>query len=369
MKCGIEVRAESFRKNNDIDHQPGNSVCAINNIYESLASLSGLESNEHLQMDMQDSMQVRDDHDIELGIVRTDQKHSRSLPSLKNLSAHEEALSYLHVMSVSPQIVRTPSGVFSKRSRSFTEKSAFGIETSRVKSKIADRKKSHSDRIRRSVLNASMRATNTQAKPKRNSATGFSQIVKLSFLRNLGSARRKEKRSSVDRKHSTVIIVPSINIDQDFETNEPEDATTSPPKSSGSVPCSVTLSDFEVPSITPMTSDMDNVFGCLLNDSKRKSRTSIDNVMKDSKDEQIGSSSRNRSNANLSSNNSVEKAGLSQFQEFAGNVQKGKSQEIDKNKTSSSLSVDQATRFKHRTKSLENLNGSCPWEKLPASII
>lgn len=126
----------------------------------------------------------------------SESKHSRSLPSLKHLSAHEEALSYLALSSTQGSAnspcakTQTLSGVFSSnnengfiRSRSFNERIAFGLNISR-------HSLSNRNRINVTALNRCMTSTaEPDARPKTKGKEGVKsrkqKNVRGSFIKSM----------------------------------------------------------------------------------------------------------------------------------------------------------------------------------------
>ena len=172
--------------NNVHPKSPGavSSPSHMTDIFESLAAVaketddeddaSDIRTASHCEgMNLNPALKAPGSPAIHVHSRGSESKHSRSLPSLKHLSAHEEALSYLALgpaqgSANSPNAkTQTLSGVFSPnndngfiRSRSFNERIAFGLNISR-------HSLSKRNRINVTALNRCMTSTaEPDARPK-----------------------------------------------------------------------------------------------------------------------------------------------------------------------------------------------------------
>lgn len=128
------------------------------------------------------------------GFIGTKTKpHSRSLPSLKNLCAHEEALS----CTLTGRVFGANSGKLGARSRSLTERAALGVDLTGTKSAT----RSHSEKLLKNrLVLLPAAAAKCFEKKGRNKSIGrhtpsFSRLVKFGVFGGPSTKRKSEKES------------------------------------------------------------------------------------------------------------------------------------------------------------------------------
>lgn len=161
---------------------------------------------------------------------------SRSMPSLKNLNAHEEALN-----CTVTSILHENSGKFKGRSRSFTERAALGVDVV-SRTKLASR--SHSEKLKNRVLlpTAGKRfEKKTNKSANRRSAPSFFRLAKFGLLRT-----QSKRQKALDAEADVGVRAPCI-----APTLEATDVVCSDSRRDSS-----SLLDFEMPNVSPIFQDI-----------------------------------------------------------------------------------------------------------------
>lgn len=166
---------------------------------------------------------------------------SRSMPSLKNLNAHEEALNCTVAAGL---LHHENSGRFKGRSRSFTERAALGVDAV-GRAKVASR--SHSEKLKNRVLLPTAAAGKRFEKKKSNkanrrSAPSFFRLAKFGLLR---TQSKRQKAADAETEDAGAQL-PCVS--------QPSEAAVA--VCFDSKPDSNSLLDFEMPNVSPIFNDI-----------------------------------------------------------------------------------------------------------------
>lgn len=210
-------------------------------------------------------------------VAEKSRTQSRSMPSLKNFSAHEEALGYNFVVNNRPSSSFVP-GKFKGRSRSFTERAFSRVDAAIVnKDPIRDRQKSHSEKGRRSNIVSMLMARkgSERNKAKRASAAAaaapqngnastplFKNLVKINFLKN-----RDSRKNKADAKEQTKMMSKEPTIEMERIVT-----IITAPSDPNLARCSENFSDFKLPSTSPILEDLSLMLAAF-NGSANESRS------------------------------------------------------------------------------------------------
>lgn len=168
--------------------------------------------------------------------------HSRSLPSLKTLNAHEEALG----CTFTGRVFGENSGKLGALSRSLTERAALGVDPTGTK----PASRSHSEKLlkNRLVLLPVAAARRFEKKGKNKSrrrrTPSFSRLAKFSIFGSQSTKRKPVEEDSAEKEN-----VPCVVESQSGAGNVP--AAASDRKRSSNC-----LLDFKVPSMSSILEDI-----------------------------------------------------------------------------------------------------------------
>lgn len=169
--------------------------------------------------------------------------HSRSLPSLKNLSAHEEALSCTYT----GRVFGENSGKLGTRSRSLTERAALGVDLTGTKTAT----RSHSEKLLKNrLVLLPAAAAKCLEKKGRNKSSGrhtpsFSRLVKFGVFGGPSTKRKpvEEEEERVEKENVSCVV-------ESHSGAKTVDAASARRRSSSS------LLDFKVPSMSSILQDI-----------------------------------------------------------------------------------------------------------------
>lgn len=230
----------------------------IEQLFESLASMDGDGHNDFQIAYSSDDQYLSPSESIGDELVGgKNRMYSRSMPSLKNLNAHEEALNCNFSFVPSDVTVGKRKG----RSRSFTEKtvSGVGIEATRGKNPL----RSHSEKAKNrlavvSLLTPGKRFEKKKDKSNRRSTPSFSRFAKFNILRGQSSKQKatnaRDQQTIANDKTIAAELTPLTQITSESDGNVVISADNG---DLARAKCySTSLSDFELPNVSPILHEM-----------------------------------------------------------------------------------------------------------------
>lgn len=230
---------------------------------------------------------------------------SRSMPSLKNLNAHEEALS----CSIVAGALHENSGRFKGRSRSFTERAALGVDAAMGRAKMASR--SHSEKLKNRVLlpTAGKRFEKKSNKANRRSAPSFFRLAKFGLLRTQSKRQKAADAGAEDAAAQLPCILQPLDATDAVCSDSKRDSNS--------------LLDFEMPNVSPIFNDIGPMLTALHHHHHRHpthhhSRTSQLSVHSSS-NAQLGNNNNNNDNDMRNSRTSMQSATDSRDSNNRGN--------------------------------------------------
>lgn len=228
-------------------------------LFESLASMDADGPNDFQIAYSSDDQCLSPTESIGCELVDgKNRMYSRSMPSLKNLNAHEEALN-CH-FSFTPSDIA--GGKRKGRSRSFTEKtvSGVGIEAARNKSAL----RSHSEKLKNRLAVLTPRKRFEKKKDKSNRSS-FSRFAKFNILR--GQSSKQKAVNAREQQHDQTITAeqttPLTRIPSELDVSVVVVAADNNGDLERAKCYSTSLSDFEMPNVSPILHEMKPMFAAL----------------------------------------------------------------------------------------------------------